>query len=348
MKIIITGSTGFVGAHLVRYYSKQGHEVLALGRQKNPPEALKRFAQWQQLDLSAESYPILNADVFIHAAGISSDRGDYKTFYEANVKSSIKLFNQFHGGHFIYISSASVYPSLEIPLKESLAGNQAELSHYGRSKLAAENSLLESRDWQTKLTILRPRAIYGTHDRVLLPKMLKLLKNKILLLGDMNIEISMTHINNLIKAIDASLSRQTESRRIYNVADDKTYVLKEVVNLLLSSVAGKKMETKKISLALLKGLTKITSFLGIPFPLTKQSLDYLSQSCILDTRKIKSQLQIQFTENFYEELSQLSKWVSRVGRTKVESSHPELPWLGVRTCTGCISCKCKRLIKKTG
>jgi len=66
MKIIITGATGFVGAHLVRHFSSIGHEVIALGRQEEPPKGLNFFAQWQKVDLT-EKVKQLEADVFIHA-----------------------------------------------------------------------------------------------------------------------------------------------------------------------------------------------------------------------------------------------------------------------------------------
>lgn len=329
MKVIITGATGFVGAHLVRHYAGLGHEVIAIGRQETPPTSLLRYASWIKLDLTDNQFPVLESDIIIHGAGLASDRGTYQSFYKNNVLPTEKLYQHFKGKHFICISSASVYPHLDIPIKEEDANLNNVVSNYGRSKLEAENILIKNQRDACKITILRPRSIYGTNDRILLPKILRLYKNKIRLIGSMDIPISMTHISNLIEAIDGSISNQKTHLEIFNVADREVYVLSEVVTQLTTEIAGKELKSKILRLNLIRIITKLTYTLKIPFPLTPQSLNYLSKPCVLNADKITHSLKINLSSNFNSELNKMVSWIDRVGVEKVKSADPLLPWLGL-------------------
>ena len=48
MRIAVTGSTGFIGGHLVRRLAADGHRVLALGRRPSSPASLAGidYAAW--------------------------------------------------------------------------------------------------------------------------------------------------------------------------------------------------------------------------------------------------------------------------------------------------------------
>ena len=329
MKVIVTGATGFVGSHLVRYFGETGNDVVAIGRQKRPPKALLNYASWLGLDLTSDQFPSLEADVLIHAAALTAPRGPIHSFRTNNVQPSSKLLRQFKGKHFIYISSASIYPFSNHPLHEEDSSLQNKLSNYGQSKLEAEISLLENHKTNCKLTILRPRSIYGPHDRVLLPRILQLYKKKITLIGSMNIQVSMTHISNLLEAVDGAIHKQIAQKEIYNVADHKVYNLRSIIVKLINAIAGQKLKIKELPLPMISLLTRMSSFFNIPFLLTPQSLAYLSKSCILDTAKIQKDLSLNLDADFDKELDSLIAWIQKVGVEKVRSKDPNLPWLGL-------------------
>jgi len=329
MKIAITGATGFVGAHLVRHFSAQGMKVIALGRQANPPKALKKFASWEQVDISKE-FPNIEADILVHAAGLASDKGSYHEFYESNTRGTQKIFEAFSGEHFIYISSASVYPTSGKILNESDTADFDTLSNYGKSKILAEQYLKENADSKKRVTALRPRAIYGTNDRVLLPKILGLFKNhKIVVPGKMNIEISMTHISNLIQAVEKTKENQSKHFEIYNVVDGQTYMLRKVVKTLIDTMFKTDAPVKELPLGLVSFLCNITDTCRIPFPITKQSLDYISKPCILDYSKIREDLGYKPNTDFYQELGRLHCWVRKQGISNVLAAKKTLPWEGL-------------------
>lgn len=73
MKIIISGATGFIGRHLVRFFAAQGSQVVAVCR--NPEKARKLFAPfaaclpWRMHDPSPWSEQLNDADALINLIG---------------------------------------------------------------------------------------------------------------------------------------------------------------------------------------------------------------------------------------------------------------------------------------
>ncbi len=73
MKIIITGATGFIGRHLVYYFSQNGHNVIALSR--NPSKAQILFPssvtclQWKMNDPSSWQIHLKNAQAIVNLIG---------------------------------------------------------------------------------------------------------------------------------------------------------------------------------------------------------------------------------------------------------------------------------------
>src|SRR5687768_9961497 len=108
MRIAITGSTGFVGAALIRFFSGKEHEVIAYGRQKTPPKRLSQYANYISQDLT-KAIAEIDAEVLIHAAGLASDTADYNALYENNVTATQFLMEAAKKcRQIIFISSSSV------------------------------------------------------------------------------------------------------------------------------------------------------------------------------------------------------------------------------------------------
>lgn len=325
--IAITGATGFVGGHLVRHFYNEGYNILALGRQADPPKRLLQYANWQQMDLN-QSIKNIDADILIHAGGMVDDHATYEELRETNCEGSSKLSDAFKGKHMIYISSASVYNHKSNPIHEDDKINKSKLSNYGKSKLEAEEILISKSEENKRLTILRPRAKYGTHDRVLLPKILGLIKgNKVRSIGNMEIEISMTHISNLITAIEVSIENQTTTVEIFNVADSRSYNLREVILETSSTLFEFHPYITSIPKSVAEWIKKITTLLHIKTPITKQAIDYLSKPCVLNTEKIEKSMGYKSKSNFEKEISNINKWVKRVGTEIIISSDKKIPWM---------------------
>ncbi|MEO6038583.1 MAG: NAD(P)-dependent oxidoreductase [Saprospiraceae bacterium] len=327
--ILITGATGFVGAWLVRYFAAQGWAVTATGRGEAPAPLLTR-ANYFRADLRQPLLP-LPADVVVHAAALASDSAPRADLQAANVDGTRHLFAATqHCRCFVYISSASVYDyRLAVHREEEPVDNQ-RLSPYGQSKRRAEE-WLRQQDWRDRtLIILRPRAVYGPGDRVLLPRLLRLVRGgRMMIPGTMRWSCSLTHVENLCAAVAGSLAfaeRQRGGIHCFNVADALPYALRMVVGQLLPAVCGRALDFRELPLPPLYALARLAERLHLPTTFTRFGLDAVARSCVLDLKKIKETIDFQPERHFEEALPEIAAWADQVGVAALRAAAADLPW----------------------
>lgn len=231
MKIAITWSNGFAGSYAVKYFSQE-HEIIAFQRQKYEIQKNITYTKWDLRDVYNDSF---DCDIFIHVAADTWYEKSKQEMIQQNILSNqnvLEIVNNSHCKHFIYISSSSVYQWLSWIIDESVEIDERNLENsYSFTKYWAEKYIIEHLRTDMKLTILRPRAIYGIWDRVLEPNILKhqIFWRLILLWNGKNIT-SLISIENFIQAIDIIIKKQTTKFEIFNISDDKTKTMEEIYN----------------------------------------------------------------------------------------------------------------------
>lgn len=114
-------------------------------------------------------------DVVIHAAARSSPWGSRREFERQNVDATRNVIDwcSAHGRpRLIYISSSSVYyrPGPQLQITEETPLPEKAVNHYAATKREAEELVQRyAGNW----VILRPRAVFGPGDTVLLPRILQ-------------------------------------------------------------------------------------------------------------------------------------------------------------------------------
>jgi nucleoside-diphosphate-sugar epimerase len=150
VRIAVTGSTGFVGARLLRLAVEHGYEVTALTRRSQNERHGVTWVQGALDNRQALQRLVDGADAVIHVAGVIS-APDAAGFEAGNVTGTLALLAAAtaSGVHrFVHVSS--------------LAAREPKLSLYGASKARSEELVQRSGlDW----AIVRPPAIYGPGDR---------------------------------------------------------------------------------------------------------------------------------------------------------------------------------------
>ncbi len=146
MILALTGTTGFLGGHVLSQALAAGHGVRALARTAQAPRDGVAWISGALDDAAALAALCAGADAVIHVAGVVN--GDAARFDAGNRLGTRAMLAAAAGKRFVHVSS--------------LAAREPQLSNYGASKRAAEEAVIASSlDWR----IVRPPAIYGPGDR---------------------------------------------------------------------------------------------------------------------------------------------------------------------------------------
>lgn len=162
----MTGGTSFLGAHIVKQLSADGHELTLLARQPDSSPWLKelpqaKVIQGDLLDLSSWKHLLQGHDALIHNGLIWDE--DPTELEMADVRASALLFEAAAKDgidQIIYTSSAAVHRPWKSVMSEKVL-LQPETT-YGATKAATEAFLSAlSHQLVFRFTIVRPGAVVG-------------------------------------------------------------------------------------------------------------------------------------------------------------------------------------------
>lgn len=306
MKILITGSSGFIGGHLVERLSNSGNEIFATGRSLTNRFDNYPNVKYLNLDLTQE-LPLFQEEVCIHCAGLADDNATAIDFELNNVIATRNLLNALPLCKlFIFISSSSVYNFSDGQLKkEEDAIQNSNLSAYGFSKFKAENFVIKS--GIKSIYIIRPRAVYGFGDRVLLPRILKQIRfGHLIVPGKLEVMCSLTYIGNLADVVSKCLNIAGNGFNIYNIADAKPYLLREVFECISNKFISKP-NLIEMPLMLVRFIVEVNRFVKSNSGINQQTLDYLTLPSVLDISKAEQGLNYQPEFTFFDFIKNAEK-----------------------------------------
>ena len=255
MRVLISGITGFVGAHLARALAAHGHEVSGF---TNDAASLEGFAvaQVDLLDVDALTGLVREQrpEAVIHLAGLSHvgasfDRPD--AYHRVNVDGTENVLRASSSlptnPRVIVASSAEIYgrvPEAEQPIDESRAPDPR--SPYAESKVRAERLALEAGAIVTRsFNIVGP----GQAPTFALPSFARQLlaiqrgeQEPVLAVGDLSPRRDFTHCADAIDAYRTLLEAGT-ARRVYNVASGTAVSIGEALERLMA-VSGVAAEVR--------------------------------------------------------------------------------------------------------
>ena len=174
-KILITGSSGYLGSYLVHYLKKKNYEVSEIDigffkdcylykNQKEKKFYKKDVRNVTKLDLK-------NIDVIVHLAGISNDplnNFSSKSIYDPTRKYTFELAKKAKilGIKFIFDSSCSVYGASNTSSLLNESSHTNPQTGYSLNKLQIEQDLEKIADKKFSPICLRFATIFGVSKRI--------------------------------------------------------------------------------------------------------------------------------------------------------------------------------------
>ncbi len=290
MKLIISGSKGFVGKNLSGFLLQTGYVLNTISRVSEKDNEIS----WTHV--TANNKIIRSADVFIHLAGKAHDLNDTidaEEYFAVNTGLTKLLFDTFlesPSRDFIYFSSVkAVADTVDGVLNEDVAPNPQ--TPYGQSKQQAEEYLLaQPLPGGKRLFIIRPCMIHGPGNKGNLNLLFKFVQKRIPYpLAAFNNQRSFLSISNLNFVIEKIISEPAIPGGIYNLADDEPLSTNEVINIIAQTI-GLKPKLWKLNPAFIKGIASIGDKLHLP--LTTERLKKLTENYIVSNQKIKTVLHL--------------------------------------------------------
>lgn len=169
MKILVTGSSGFIGQHTVKILIEDGHEIFGLDRNYIHHHKWCAFCDITNPDEVNDAFEVFKPDAVLHLAANSSlQKGIEDPVYDAqnNIIGTINVLQaaKEHGcKRIVFASTSAVYdPFIRIPYRED--DPPRPFTPYGVSKLACENYIkISGLDY----LILRYGNVYGPGQKPL-------------------------------------------------------------------------------------------------------------------------------------------------------------------------------------
>lgn len=233
-KICITGSSGFIGSSLLKSLSvNPKFEIFLFKGNLLDKNDIKVFFETHK-----------EIDQIVHLAGTFF--GDFDTLFSVNVIATNNLLEQavkYGVNKIVFTSSGAVYGE---PMRDKSNENDPLNPNtlYGLSKVFAEECIkYYSRSHNLDFIILRFPNVYGPgNSKGVIYNFLKSIKGKrkLTIFGTGKQKRNYLFVEDAARSIISAL--EYTGKEIFNIADEKTYSLCDVIKILKSS--GLKFEVE--------------------------------------------------------------------------------------------------------
>lgn len=230
MKALVTGSTGFIGSHLVEKLLQRDYQVRCLIRKTTKLEYLNslpvEFVQGDFDDTQSLRTAVEGVDYVFHIGGVTKSKnkeGYFKGNYVTtkNLLSAVAESNPNIKRFTLASSLTAVGPgSNSRPVDETTPYHP--ITTYGKSKMEAEKECLAVAP-DIPITIIRPPAVYGPRDKDIFEFFNSANDRLLPMAGFRRKIISLVHVCDLVDGIIAAGEHPKGVGQIYFISNEEVY-----------------------------------------------------------------------------------------------------------------------------
>ena len=295
MKILITGSSGYLGGNMARAALERGHSVVGLDI-KPPGIAHASFKEVSGdiTDLQVVKQAAAGCDAVFHlAAALAQFERNEKRMHEVNVRgteNALMAALESRVKKFIYTSSVEVYGiGVPVPCSENAA--IAPICQYGRDKVESEKLCREYIAKGLDITIFRPPTINGPgqNEPFLVSQMEGISQGKATLLpGGGKTRLQMVDVDDVASAFFLALEAPKSNGLAMNLGSDNVPTLRAMAEALYKH-AGKPPKFIIINASVARSIIAVLAALHIS-PLEPQHLEIALRDYVFDSSLAKGVL----------------------------------------------------------
>jgi nucleoside-diphosphate-sugar epimerase len=278
MRALVTGSSGFVGSHLVEELVRQKYTVRVLLRGTAISPWLQglplEHAQADFEDAQALAKALAGVDIIFHVGGVTK-AVKAEGYIEGNAAPTKALLEAACSGkgvsrvrRFVLVSShAMIGPVKNVQAASDEDDIPKPVEAYGRAKLAAE-FVARSYSHRIPVTIIRPPTVYGPRDKDCL-ELFKMIKRRVnLYYGNAKKYTSIVYVRDLVQGMIAAATSPKAENRAYFLCNDEALTWRE-----LQTAIKRTMKKRALGIYLPAFTASIAAFFGeIIMRLTKKPL----------------------------------------------------------------------------
>jgi 2-alkyl-3-oxoalkanoate reductase len=322
MKVLLTGATGFLGYRTLEKLVSLDYitSIVATGRilpeyrKIESNKVIYKLGNLEEKDFVTSL--VEGIDIIINTVSLSSPWGKASDFFLANIQTQANLIqaSKIYGiKKIIYISSPSVYfdGTNKILLKESDALPAKFINEYAKTKREAEIMLEQS---SIPYVILRPRALIGRGDSIIMPRLIKAYdEGKLKIIGKGDNIVDLTSVENVVEAIVLSINAKGLAiNQIYNITNDEPVLLWKSIERVLNALEKPLSKSKipyQIAYYFARFLEMKANLKNNQEPtLTAYSVGTLGLSFTLDITKAKELLGYRPISTTKQSIDEFVKW----------------------------------------
>lgn len=307
MLAVVTGGTGFLGAHLVRLLCERAAQVRVLLRPGSPAGCVPPGVEGRVGDIRdrhALREAFAGAATVFHLAGLTAPWGPRHRYLEINVEGTQSVLEACLAarvGRLVHVSSLVVL-GIECDrrgLTEEAPYATAFVSPYEESKVQAEQLVLErARATDLPVVVVRPGMGWGPGERVILPALIRAMRSPLFfMVGNGRNTLDLSYARNVAHALWLAGTRPEALGRVYNLADGFGITCREYLTALAREL-GLPVPRLRLPRALVQFLMRV-ALPPEPEPkgmLLRPSQESLLRLCALfrdsepDTSRIRKEL----------------------------------------------------------
>jgi nucleoside-diphosphate-sugar epimerase len=240
LRVAVTGSSGFIGRHVVDALGERGDEIVAIRRP---------FEHASIVDA------LRGARAVVHLAGVVSTL-QHQEYFTANVEGTRAVAEAARAARvrMVHISSLAAGGPAPASAPRSEDDPPNPITPYGLSKLESERVLggMSGLRW----IALRPGIVYGARDRALFPLFRMATHGFLPLVGRADAAYMLIHVSDVVRTITAAIDSDVEREAIF-VGHPRPATTREMIEGVQSAL-GTSARIMRVPMA----LTRVAALAG--------------------------------------------------------------------------------------